>query len=54
MFQERFLVKADLDGATFSDDCRTRFLESAFHVMQKIAHNSRHSTLPIPRIVVGF
>ena len=26
----------------------------AARVMQKIAHNSRHSTLPITTIVVGF
>ena len=26
----------------------------AAHVMQKIIHNSRHSTMPTPTIVVGF
>ena len=26
----------------------------AARVMEKVAHNSRHSTLPVPTIVVGF
>ena len=48
------LGKVDLDSTTIVFDCRMRFLERAARVMQKIAHNSRHSTLPIPTIVVGF
>ena len=48
-------VKADLDGTTFAYDCRMRFLERVLLTScKKIAHNSRHSTLPIPTIVVGF
>ena len=48
-------VKADLDGTTFAYDCRMRFLECALLASyKKIAQNSRHSTLPIPTVVVGF
>ena len=48
-------LKGDLDSTTFAYDCRMRFLERALLAScKKIAHNSRHSTLPIPTIVVGF
>ena len=42
-------LKADLDGTTFAhDQSRAISGERAARVMQNIAHNSRHSTLPIP------
>ena len=51
-------IKADLDGTTFAYDYRMMSHAvsrvRAARVMQKVAHNSRHSTLPILTIVVGF
>ena len=49
-------LKADLDGTTVAYNCRMRLFSRvhAARIMQTIAHNSRHSTLPISTIVVGF
>ena len=50
-----YTLKSDLEGTTSAYDCRMRFLERALLAScKKIAHNSRHSTLPIPTIVVEF
>ena len=48
-------LKADLDGTTFAYDCCMQISRAcAARVMQKIAHNSRHSRLHKPTTVVGF
>ena len=50
-----YTLKSDLEGTTSAYDCHMRFLERALLAScKKIAHNSRHSTLPIPTIVVAF
>ena len=52
-YQVIIIIMANLDGTTCLRLSHAISRVRTAHVMQKLAHNSRHSTLPIPTIVIN-